>query len=552
MLFKGLNISKSPSYYKILTEGSFSSGAITKVLTAFIRLLQKRTGKKYFGSPDIYEYIQTPNGKFYTFTYDFGQGQSIRFKISTGNSATIHSIDFFMKPYAQYPSFTMDTQNINLIQLLDIVSLTINKSMTSSESIIFESKKHYKKVYESNKSYIQQLADGLSASASGLKKYLLSQDSPELQNVLSNINRDEQFKDLMITYNSWANKNKQTLYKSYIILKSQIYKAQIQTGLRKGATVEVKVAKKGKEVSLPTKSDIEIENYAAKFKATPDEIFQEMYEYTEDVALGKSFSLIIAGDPGVGKTYGVEEVLQKNGYSVEEVDPQIQWVEEEKEEGEDETYEEAYIRLKEKLVPLMPTIEPNKFVLVKGKVTAAALYAMLWLYNGALIVFDDTDTALKADPLLIKAATDDKKVRKISATTKDSMNMKPDPKGTKSIIPPSFLYTGRVIFITNLYLEQIDSAIITRARVIEINLTFEEMMDRAKKLTPKIITEVPGANMKLANEVLDFLISEREAFGKLDLRTYKQSIETRVKGSPDWKKRVGRAIMNKQRAGKSI
>lgn len=548
MLFKRLNISKSPSYYKILTEGSFSSGAITKVLTAFIRLLQKRTGKKYFGSPDIYEYIQTPNGKFYTFTYDFGQGQSIRFKVSTGNSATIHSIDFFMKPYAQYPSFTMDTQNINLIQLLDIVSLTINKSMTSSETILLES---YRKLKE-GKSYIEVLADNLSAKASRFKKYLLSGQDRDFLNGFIPSAKGKDFQEVLVLYNKWAAKNKEKPINNFILLRSYVFEAMVAGGLKQGATVEVKVAKKGKEVSLPTKSDVEIENYAAKFKATPDEIFQEMYEYTEDVALGKSFSLIVAGDPGVGKTYGVEEVLQKNGYSVEEVDPQIQWVEEEKEEGEDETYEEAYIRLKEKLVPLMPTIEPNKFVLVKGKVTAAALYAMLWLYNGALIVFDDTDTALKADPLLIKAATDDKKVRKISATTRDSMNMKPDPKGTKSIIPPSFLYTGRVIFITNLYLEQIDSAIITRARVIEINLTFEEMMDRAKKLTPKIITEVPGANMKLANEVLDFLISERDAFGKLDLRTYKQSIETRVKGSPDWKKRVGRAIMNKQRAGKSI
>jgi len=518
-IYKSLKPYKS--IYKF-SENSFSNTVVSRILVLFNRVLQKRIHKPLFGSPELYDLIKTPEGKFYTFDYEFGKGLKLRYRVLVGKSASIHSVDFYFKPYFdKFPSYTLNTQGVNLNQLLDLIASTIINREPAVETILFEGVTPLKE----DKSFISTLANNLPIKASGLKDYLLSGiDSPKIDTFLPKA-KGKDYDQVATMYNRWASKNKQKTFSSGAAIRSVIFQGMIAGGLKDGVTVEVKPGKRIPEKQLPTQLDIDIEKEMAKFKGTTDERFQEMYDYVEDVATGKSYSTIIIGDPGIGKTYGVEEVLKQNGFSVEEVDPQIEYL------TDDEGNE----------TPVRPTIESNKYILVKGKVTPTALYNMLYLYNNAIIVFDDSDDVLKKDPNLVKAATDDKPRRKITNSSAKTMKL-------DSFFPPSFLYTGRCIFVSNLYAEDIDSAIISRGNIIELVLTSDEMIERAKTLTPKIVQEIPGATSKMATEVLDFLLSISHLFGKLDLRTYGSAIKARVRNSPDWQNRVARSIITKAKS----
>lgn len=502
-------------------ENSFSGGAVKKILFLFNKLLSKRIHKPLFGSPDLYDIIQTKEGKFYTFEYAYGKGLSIRYKVKMGSSSNIDSIDFYFKPYSIYPTFTMKTNGLNLVQLLDIVANTILTGKTSEEAILENFKKKTKLKENIVKSVIDNLPKG--KYTKGLAKYLiLNPDGYDLETLFRSKKID---KNLLISYNAWANQNNELPYKWSDVFTNNIKTAILNSGIAKGAIVQVIPAKKSIEKILPTTIDIKIERMAS-FKGSVQDRFLEMEDYIEDVALNRAYSCIILGDPGIGKTYRCGKILKKNGYTEEETDPIIQY------EVDDETGEE---------VTVMPKIDPNSYILVKGKVTPSALYQMLYMYNGALIVFDDSDEAMKGDPNLIKAATDDKPRRKLTSASAKTMSK-------KSPFPHSFLYVGRCIFITNLYAHQIDSAIMSRGNAIELDLTADEMVELCKEVTPTLVEETPGATLAYAQEVLDFLLANSDLFGKLDLRTYGQAIKERVRNSPDWKNRIGRKVLVKSKS----
>jgi len=148
------------------------------------------------------------------------------------------------------------------------------------------------------------------------------------------------------------------------------------------------------------------------------ERFEILDDMTKAVIAGDIRAVIVSGPPGVGKSFGVEQELEK--------------------------------------ASLFDKISGRRVrsEVVKGSTTALGLYATLYKYSdpGSVLVFDDSDDIFFDDTSLniLKAALDTSKRRRISWNS-DSHLLR------REGIPDSFDFRGGVIFITNLKLSNVKS-----------------------------------------------------------------------------------------------
>jgi predicted AAA+ superfamily ATPase len=149
------------------------------------------------------------------------------------------------------------------------------------------------------------------------------------------------------------------------------------------------------------------------------ERFEILDEMASAVTNGDIRAMIVTGPPGVGKSFGIERVIEN--------------------------------------ACLFDKIAGKKLraEVVKGNVTPIALYATLYKYSdpNCVLVFDDADSVFFDDVALnlLKGALDTGKKRKISWLA-DSATLR------REGIPDSFNFKGSVIFITNLSFSNVKSA----------------------------------------------------------------------------------------------
>jgi hypothetical protein len=129
-------------------------------------------------------------------------------------------------------------------------------------------------------------------------------------------------------------------------------------------------------------------------------------------------AMIVSGPPGVGKSFGVEQQLEKAS---------------------------MFDRLAGKTL---------KYEVIKGAMTALGLYATLFKHSDKnhVLVFDDCDSILMDDLSLniLKAALDSGKRRRIYWNSDSSMLRREG-------IPDAFDFNGSVIFITNIKFDHLKS-----------------------------------------------------------------------------------------------
>ena len=146
--------------------------------------------------------------------------------------------------------------------------------------------------------------------------------------------------------------------------------------------------------------------------------FAILEDMTKATKRGDVRAMIVSGPPGVGKSFGVETVLEK--YNT------------------------------------LTTLGnmPPKFEVVKGAMSPIGLYCKLYNFSSRdnVLVFDDCDSILLDDLSLniLKAALDSKKVRKICWNT-DSHMLR------REAVPDQFEFAGSVIFITNIKFDNVKS-----------------------------------------------------------------------------------------------
>lgn len=283
-------------------------------------------------------------------------------------------------------------------------------------------------------------------------------------------------------------------------------------------------------------------------KQTSGETFEQMESYIGLVDKGKSHSLLITGDPGLGKTHTVEETLSTLGYGKLNLDDILEAIPNKQSEEESEETEES-TKPKKPLPKEVFKKEKNKFyVKISGSVASALnIYKVLYFANlknkKSIVVFDDCDSVLDKgnSANILKAALDSKSERTISY-----ISTKLGAIG----LPQSFTLTSKVIFISNKHKSDIEEAIVSRTQVVDVNFSLDDIVDRIKQIMDKM--EIPGATMSDKKVVLDFL--KAKVFGneqvqkvvkKFDFRTYMQIVSIKLTGNKNWQRWAAQAVISK-------
>jgi len=235
------------------------------------------------------------------------------------------------------------------------------------------------------------------------------------------------------------------------------------------------------------------------------ERFQILTEMTKAVKSGDVRAMIVSGPPGVGKSFGVEAVLQKDD-----------------------------------LFNTLGNKKP-KYEVVKGAMSALGLYAKLYEYadEGNVIVFDDCDSILMEDLSLniLKGALDSSKKRYIAWNT-DSRMLRSEG------IPDRFEFKGAAIFITNIKFEHVKSkrlrdhldALESRCHYIDLQMDTErEKLLRIKQIVGEGMLDEYEFEDIQRDEIVEFISANATKLRELSLRMVLKVADLRKSFPLNWK-----------------
>ena len=236
------------------------------------------------------------------------------------------------------------------------------------------------------------------------------------------------------------------------------------------------------------------------------ERFSILDEMTQASIDGVVRGMVVTGPPGVGKSFGVEQVLEKNS--------------------------------------LFDVMAGNgtKFETVKGASSAIGLYKVL--FNNAnsksVLVLDDCDTVLYDETSLnlLKAALDSCKKRTLNWNT-DSALLR------REGIPDQFEFQGSVIFITNLKFDNVRgkikdhlAAIMSRCHYLDLTMdTMREKILRCKQIVADGMLNEYQFTAKEEAEILNFMLDNKDRMREISLRMVTKLADLKKSfGDEKWKR----------------
>ena len=237
------------------------------------------------------------------------------------------------------------------------------------------------------------------------------------------------------------------------------------------------------------------------------ERFQILTDMTKAVKAGDVRAMIVSGPPGVGKSFGVEEVLTKDD-----------------------------------LFNVLGERKP-RYEIVKGAMSALGLYAKLYEFSDAknVLVFDDCDSILMEDLCLniLKGALDSSKKRVIAWNT-DSRLLRSEG------IPDRFEFKGAAIFITNIKFEHVKSkrlrdhldALESRCHYIDLQMDTErEKILRIKQIVNDGMLDVYDfEHAEIAkDEIIQFVDANATKLRELSLRMVLKLADLRQSFPTNWR-----------------
>ena len=247
------------------------------------------------------------------------------------------------------------------------------------------------------------------------------------------------------------------------------------------------------------------------------ERFEILDSMTRAVKEGNVRAMIVSGPPGVGKSFGVETVLEKA---------------------------DLFNKLAEK---------KPKYEVVKGACSAIGLYAKLYEFSahGNVVVFDDCDSILMEDLSLniLKGALDSSSRRFISWNT-DSRILRSEG------IPDRFEFKGAAIFITNIKFHNIKSkrlkdhleALESRCHYIDLEMdTAREKILRIKQIaTDGMLDKYDFENpLIVRDELVNFITENQSKLRELSLRTVLKLADLRKAFPANWQAMARNTIMRR-------
>ena len=234
--------------------------------------------------------------------------------------------------------------------------------------------------------------------------------------------------------------------------------------------------------------------------------FSVLDEMSKACIAGDIRAMIVSGPPGVGKSHGVTQQMEKAS-------------------------------MFDKIAGKRP-----RFEVVKGAMSGIGLFAILYKYSDSknVLVFDDCDVWEDPDALnVLKGALDSGKTRRIS-WNKDSRLLREDG------IPNSFNFNGSVIFITNLNFADRRSAKIKahldalQSRCHYLDLTINSERDKMLRIK-QVHRDADGGlfsdydfTQEQCDTIIEFMWDNHSKLREVSLRMAFK-IDDLVKISPNWK-----------------
>ena len=279
------------------------------------------------------------------------------------------------------------------------------------------------------------------------------------------------------------------------------------------STTALKTAPKKRGRPSKKETILEVVDVVVETNETDEEIMTrlaERFEILDDMTQasvdGVVRGMVVTGPPGVGKSFGVEAVLEKNS--------------------------------------LFDKLAGNRirFGIEKGAASAIGLYKLLYNYadKGNVLVLDDCDSVLYDETSLnlLKAALDSGKKRKISWNT-DSALLR------REGIPDSFEFKGSVIFITNLKFDNVRGkikdhldAIMSRCHYLDLTMDSpREKILRVKQIVQKGMLEEYDFSKAQEEEIVNFMIDNQKRLREISLRMTTKIADLRKTMADDkWKR----------------
>jgi hypothetical protein len=234
--------------------------------------------------------------------------------------------------------------------------------------------------------------------------------------------------------------------------------------------------------------------------------FEILDEMATAATTGDIRAMIVSGPPGVGKSYGVERIVEK--------------------------------------ACLFDMVSGKRLraEVVKGSATALGLYSTLYKYSDSncVLVFDDCDSILVDDVALnlLKGALDSGKKRKISWLSDSNLLRREG-------IPDSFNFNGSVIFITNLKFDQMKSQKLRdhldalQSRCHYLDLTLDTMRDKVLRIKQiaadgALFSEYDFDKV-VQDEIIEFLETNKNKFREMSLRMAIKVADLRKSFPLKWK-----------------
>ena len=269
------------------------------------------------------------------------------------------------------------------------------------------------------------------------------------------------------------------------------------------------------DVVPSTKEDYEalmpVEKAVAKKETTKEAMdrikgrFDILDQMTDAVANGVVRGLIVSGPPGVGKSFGVESILDEY---------------------------DAMAKLSGK---------PPRTEVVKGSMTPIGLYQTLYNNSakGDILVFDDCDSILFDEVCLnmLKAVLDSGKKRYISWKAESNALRREG-------IPDRFEFAGGVIFITNVNFENVRSkkiqdhlaALMSRCHYIDLGLdTTADKFLRINQIVRDGMLTSYKFSEELNKEIIDFMILKSARLREISLRMVLKIADLAQMSPKTWK-----------------
>jgi replicative DNA helicase len=234
--------------------------------------------------------------------------------------------------------------------------------------------------------------------------------------------------------------------------------------------------------------------------------FEILDEMTTAATNGDIRAMIVSGPPGVGKSFGVERIIEK--------------------------------------ACLFDQISGTRLraEVVKGSASAIGLYKTLYKYSdtNCVVVFDDCDSILLDDVALnlLKGALDSGKKRKISWLSESSALRREG-------VPESFTFNGSVIFITNLKFDSLKSQKLKdhlealQSRCHYLDLTLDSVRDKILRIRQVSqdtdLFEDMDLNREAQEEVIDFMHDNQNKLREISLRMAIKIAQLRKSFPLKWK-----------------